>query len=69
MSQWLHRCTAVRVLCGKRHRAGSNLGFFLFFFFLSVNVLKCDEGYVLFLHIVAKSPSDEPMLDAANRRY
>ena len=40
-----------------------NLAFFFlffFFFFLSVNVLKCDEGFVHFLHIVAKSPSAFP---------
>ena len=35
--------------------------FFSFFFFmLSVYVWKCDEGFVLFLHIVAKSPSVFP---------
>ena len=31
--------------------------FFFFFFFLSVYVWKCDEGFVLILHIVAKSPA------------
>ena len=31
------------------------LACFFFFFFLSVYVWKCDEGFVLFLHIVAKS--------------
>ena len=34
--------------------------FFFFFFMLSVYVWKCDEGFVLFLHIVAKSPSVFP---------
>ena len=34
--------------------------FFFFFFFLPVYVWKCDEGFVLFLHIVAKSPSAFP---------
>ena len=29
--------------------------FFFFFFMLSVYVWKCDEGFVHFLHIVAKS--------------
>ena len=32
----------------------------LFFFFLSMYVLKSDEGFVHFLHIVAKSPSAFP---------
>ena len=50
---------------GKRDGAGSNLGMFFFFFFffffiLSVYVWKCDEGFVLFLHIVAKNPSAFP---------
>ena len=31
-----------------------------FFFMLSVHVWKCDEGFVHFLHIVAKSPSAFP---------
>ena len=35
--------------------------FFFFFFlsssFLSVYVWKCDEGFVHFLHLIAKSPS------------
>ena len=30
--------------------------FFLSLFFLPVYVWKCDEGFVHFLHIVAKSP-------------
>ena len=34
--------------------------FFFFFFMLSVYVWKCDEGFVHFLHIVAKSPSAFP---------
>ena len=34
--------------------------FFLFLFFLFVYVLKSDEGFVHFLHIIAKSPSVFP---------
>ena len=33
---------------------------FFYFFFLSVYVWKCDEGFVLLLHIVAKSLSAFP---------
>ena len=48
--------------------------FCFYFFFLSVNVVKCDEGFVHFLHVIAKSHSafhkiNEPMLHEANRRY
>ena len=34
--------------------------FFFFFFFLSVYMWKCDERFVHFLYIVAKSPSAFP---------
>ena len=46
----------------KRDGAGSNLGIIFFFLssFLSVYVWKCDEGFVHFLHTVAKSPSAFP---------
>ena len=68
VSQWLHRCTTAGVFVWKtrRHRFESWHVFFFFFFFfflfffLSVYVWKCDEGFVHFLHIVAKSPSAFP---------
>ena len=53
-------------MCGKRDGACSNLGRFFFFFFfrslffLFVYVCKSDEGFVHFLHIIAKSPSSFP---------
>ena len=70
MSQWLQ----LALLYGKRDGAGSNLGmfFFVFFFcvcfffffrslfFLSMYVWKSDEGFVHFLHNIAKSPSAFP---------
>ena len=34
--------------------------FFFFFYILSVYVWKCDEEFVHFLHLVAKSPSAFP---------
>ena len=44
--------------------------FFSFFFlFLSVYMWKCDKGFVHFLHIVAFSKINGPVLDNANRRY
>ena len=67
MSQWLRSCTILGVLCGKRDDGpGSNLGMFfflLFLFFLSSSSLYvwiCDEGFIHFLQIVAKSPSAFP---------
>ena len=79
VSQWLHRHTTIRIFMWKttlrRFESWHVIFFFcFFFFFLSVNVLKCDEGFAHFLHIIAKSPSafykiNEPMLDEANRRY
>ena len=74
VSQWLHRCPAVGVFVWKTRRPRFEswhvffsffffllfLLFFFFFFMLSVYVWKCDEGFVHFLHIVAKSPSAFP---------
>ena len=58
-SQWLHRS---RSFCVKNETAQVRIlpCFFFLFFISSVYVWKCDEGFVHFLHIVAKSPSAFP---------
>ena len=43
-----------------RRRRFESWHVFFSLFFLSVYVLKCDEGFVHFLHIVTKSPSALP---------
>ena len=55
VSQWLNRSTTVGVLVWKTRRR--NFRILACFFFLSVYVWKCAEGFVHFLHIVANSPS------------
>ena len=66
VSQRLQRCKTVGVFVWKTRRRGFEpwrlffFFFFFLFFFLSVYVWKCDEGFIHFLHIVAKSLSAFP---------
>ena len=57
VSQWLHRCTTVEVFAWETRRRRFESWHV---FFLSVYVWKCDKGFVLFLYIVAESPSAFP---------
>ena len=41
VSQWLHRCTTIGVLCGKRDGAGSNPAMFFFFVFFRLFLFDC----------------------------
>ena len=53
----LHKCTTVGVFVWRRFESWHVFFFFLSSSFLSVYVWKCDEGFVHFLHLAAKSPS------------